>query len=264
MPYELINNTKIFYELSGKASGETILFLHGLGSSTRDWETQIPAFAPEYHVMTIDMRGHGQSDKPRDAYSMPLFASDVKELLHRLGIEKVHLVGLSMGGMIAFQLAVDSQELIQSMTIINSGPAVTVKTFKDRLSIWLRFLIVRFMGMQKMGETLAPRLFVEPEQDNLRQMFIQRWAENDPQAYMNAMRAIVGWDVEHQIHDINIPALIIASDKDYTPVSAKESYVKKMPDATLHVIENAHHAVPIEHPDIVNDAVMRFIKTHST
>lgn len=262
MPYELINNTKLFYELSGKESGETVLFLHGLGSSSQDWEKQVDAFTSEYRVMTIDMRGHGQSDKPHEPYSMSVFASDVKELLSRQGIEKVHLVGLSMGGMIGFQLAVDSQELIQSMTIINSGPGVVIKTFKDRFSVWLRFLIVRFMGMKKMGETIAPRLFVEPEQEALRQLFVQHWAQNDPKAYMNAMRAIVGWDVEDRIHTINCPTLIIASDQDYTPVSAKESYMKKMPSATLHIVENAHHAVPVEHPDVINEVLMSFIKNH--
>lgn len=263
MPYETVNTTSLFYELSGKESGETVLFLHGLGSSTKDWEEQVTAFASEYRVLTIDMRGHGQSDKPSEPYSMTLFASDVRELLNQLGIEKVHLVGLSMGGMIAFQLAVDSQEYLQSMTIINSGPAVLIKTFKDKLGVWLRFLIVRFMGMRKMGETLSPRLFVEPEQEALRQTFVERWAQNDPKAYMNAMRAIVGWDVENQIHAINCPTLIIASDQDYTPVSEKESYIKKMPDATLHIIENAHHAVPVERPEIVNEVIMKFIKSHS-
>jgi pimeloyl-ACP methyl ester carboxylesterase len=191
---------------------------------------------------------------------MPLFARDVIALLDYLKIDKVHMVGLSMGGMIAFQLAVDYPQRFHSMTIVNSGPAVVPKTFKDRVGVWMRFIIVRTMGMRKMGETLAPRLFVDPDQENLRQTFIQRWAENDSRAYLDSLRAIVGWTVEDKIKNITLPTLIVASDQDYTPVSAKEAYIAKMQNVKLEVIPNAHHAVAGERPDAFNQVVDRFIQ----
>ncbi|GAB5492858.1 MAG: alpha/beta hydrolase [Phototrophicaceae bacterium] len=264
MAYKTINGIQIYYDVSGNDTGETILFLHGLGSSSKDWLYQLPAFEASYQTLVMDMRGHGQSDKPTvHSYKMTEFASDVIALLNQLAIDKVHVVGLSMGGMITFQLAVDYPERIQSMTIINSGPAVVVRSFKDRSTVWMRFLIVRLLGMKKMGETLAPRLFVDDEHEELRQMFIKNWAENDPKAYMAAMRAIVGWSVESQIDSISIPSLTLASDQDYTPISAKESYVAKMPNAQLKIIDNAHHAAPVERPEIVNAFITEFIKQHT-
>jgi 3-oxoadipate enol-lactonase len=259
--YASINGIQLYYELHGDEGKPVILFLHGLGSSTKDWEAQIAYFAQDYRVLVADMRGHGQSDKPRGAYTMHQFASDVIALLDELKIDSVHIIGLSMGGMIAFQLAVDHPERLRSMTIVNSSPAVVPHTFQDRVSVWTRFWIVRYMGMRKIGETLAPRLFVDPDQENLRQSFVERWAANDPRAYLDALRAIVGWSVEDQIGNISIPTLIVAADHDYTPVSAKEAYIAKMPSATLKIIENAHHAVAVERPDAFNTVVHDFIQS---
>jgi 3-oxoadipate enol-lactonase len=260
MPHASLNGIQLYYELLGREGQPVILFLHGLGSSAQDWAAQREYFEHDFRVLAADMRGHGQSDKPRGPYTMPQFAADVIALLDHLKIDRVHVVGLSMGGMIAFQLAVDYPGRLLSMTIINSGPAVVPRTLKDRFAIWMRFWIVRYMEMRKIGETLAPRLFVDPDQEALRQSFVERWAANDPRAYLDAMRAIAGWSVEDRINTISIPTLIIAADHDYTPVAAKEAYIAKMPAATLKVIENAHHAVAVERPDALNAIVHDFIQ----
>jgi 3-oxoadipate enol-lactonase len=259
MPELMIKDTKIYYELHGKEDKPVVLFLHGLGSSVQDWEFQLPAFSQDYHVLLIDMRGHGRSDKPKAQYSMAVFASDVIAVMDSLKIEKVHIVGISMGGMIAFQLAVDYPERISSLCIVNSGPAVVLRSLKDRIAIYSRFVIVRLMGMRKMGAVIAPKLFVDAEQEDLRQTFIERWAANDPKAYLNALRAIVGWTVEERIGTIPVRSLILVSDQDYTPVSLKEAYLPKLKNARLQIMPNAHHAVSSERPEAFNQAVMEFL-----
>ncbi|MFX5610710.1 alpha/beta hydrolase, partial [Acinetobacter baumannii] len=97
-----------------------VLLLHGLGSSARDWEYQLPALLGRYRLLVPDLRGHGRSGKPRGGYSMAGFAEDCAALLDRLGCGPVHLVGISMGGMIGFQLACDRPDLLRSLTIVNS------------------------------------------------------------------------------------------------------------------------------------------------
>lgn len=256
-----INGTNIYYEQHGNPSATPLIFLHGLGSSIGDWQYQLEAFQDDYRVTLIDMRGHGQSDKPRSTYSIALFATDVIAVMDHLNIQQAHIVGLSMGGMIAFQLAIDHPTRLKSMVIANSAPSVVPRTFKERLAVWSRFFILRFMGMQKMGETLAPRLFPSDEHAAERKLFIEKWAQNDKPAYVNAMSAIVGWSVEEKIGTITIPTLIIAADQDYTPVASKEAYIAKMKAApvTLKVIENAHHALPVERPAIFNATVKEFL-----
>ncbi len=256
-----INGIDLYYETTGE--GSPILFIHGLGSSARDWEMQIPFFSKHYRAITFDLRGHGQSQKPPGPYSMPLFAKDTAELIRLLGAAPVHVVGISLGGMIALQLAVDHPELIKSLVIVNAGPEVVVRTVKDRWNVFLRFAIVRLLGMRKMGEVLSKRLFLKEEHASLREVFVERWAENDPRAYANTLRAIVGWSVMDRIHQINLPTLVLASDGDYTPVSDKEAFVSKMPQAELVVIPDSRHALPVERPNGFNDAVLAFLAKHS-
>jgi len=252
-----LRDINLYYEVAGQ--GDPIVFIHGLGSSARDWEYQVPFFAPRYRVVVFDVRGHGRSDKPPGPYSVPLFAQDTAALIRALEAAPAHVVGISMGGMIALQLAVDEPALVRSLVVVNSGPELVVRTFRERLMILQRFLIVRLLGMRKMGEVLSQRLFPRPDQAPLRQMFVERWAENDPRAYREAMRALVGWSVADRLGDIRCPTLVIASDQDYTPVSAKEAYVARMPNARLVVIPDAHHAVTVERPEEFNQALLDFL-----
>ncbi|HMZ06289.1 MAG TPA: alpha/beta hydrolase [Anaerolineales bacterium] len=261
MPKLNINTTDLYYEMTGE--GEPVLFIHGLGSSTRDWAEQVPFFSKNFKVVTCDLRGHGQSHKPPGPYSMSLFASDMAGLIKSLGFDSIHVVGISLGGMVAFQLVVDHPELIKSMVIVNSGPELIARTLKDRWQVFLRFAIVRLLGMRKMGEVLSKRLFPKEEQAGIRKIFIERWAENDQRAYVDTMRAIVGWSVSAHLGQINIPTLVVTADQDYTPVSAKEAYIPKLPQAELMVIQDSHHATPVDQPEAFNKVVCSFLLKHS-
>lgn len=261
MPKLRVNDIDLHYEISGQ--GQPILFIHGLGSSLRDWELQIPYFAKQYQVIAFDVRGHGGSDKPPGPYSIPQFAADAAGLVRALDLAPVHAVGISLGGMIAFQLVVDAPDLIRSLTVANAAPEFLVRTAKDRLQVLQRRLIVRLLGMRKMGEVLAKRLFIKPEQAEIRKIFADRWAENDPRAYSNAMNAIVGWSVADRLESIACPALVIAADEDYTPVSLKESFAAQMKRAQLAVIRDSRHATPVEHPDQFNETLAAFLSKHA-
>lgn len=261
MPKIQSNHINLYYEVHGV--GQPLLFIHGLGSSTRDWELQVPEFSKTYQVITFDLRGHGKSDKPAEPYSISMFASDTAGLLKALGVESAHVVGLSLGGGVAFQLAIDSPALVRTMVIVNSAPELVVRTFKDRLGIWQRFAVVRLLGMRRMGEILSKRLFPKAEQAPLRTTFVERWAENDPRAYQNATRAMIGWSVMDKLGSIRCPTLIVSADQDYTPVALKEAYVKLIPNAQLVVIPDAHHATPVEQPEKFNAALKDFLVKHN-
>ncbi len=258
MPRQKIGDINLNYELFG--AGEPVLFIHGLGSSGRDWEPQKTFFEKEYQVILCDVRGHGQSDKPRGRYTVVQFAQDLAALLDHLSISAAHIVGISMGGMIAFQLAVLRPDLVKSLVIVNSGPELVVSTFKDRLGVWQRFLIVRLLGMRRMGEVLSERLFPKPQHKGIREMFIQRWSENDPRAYRAAMSALIGWSVADRLDTISCPTLFIASDQDYTPLAMKEKYVARMANAEMAVIKDARHAVTMERPQEFNDVLADFLR----
>ncbi len=245
-------------------AGEPLLLLHGLGSRSEDWQMQVPVFAARYQVITADMRGHGRSDKPAGPYSVPMMAADVLALLDALGVDAAHVVGLSMGGMIAFQLAVDHPERVRSLVIVNSGPALVPRTFSDRLRVFQRLALASLFGPARTGRFLSGRLFPKPEQEPLRQQFITQWAKNDPQAYLASMRALVGWSVLERIGRIDCPTLIVSGDRDYTPVDAKRAYAALIPGARLVVIEDSGHATPIDQAGRFGACVLEFLAQATT
>jgi 3-oxoadipate enol-lactonase len=258
MSRQRVGDIELYYEVAGQ--GDPLLLIHGLGSSTRDWEAQKAFFAPTYQVVVFDVRGHGQSDKPPGPYTMTQFAVDTAGLLDSLNVGPTHVVGISMGGMIAFQLVVTRPDLCRSLVIVNSGPELLIRSFSDRLRLWQRFLIVRLLGMRKMGEVLSQRLFPKPEHAPVRETFVRRWAENDPRAYLDAMRALVGWSVSDQLDKIVCPSLIVASDNDYTPLALKEAYIGRMPDARLAIMDDSRHAVPLERPAEFSTLLAEFLR----
>ena len=257
MPRLHINGIELYYQIAGQ--GQPILLIHGLGSSSRDWEQQTDFFARSYQVVTFDLRGHGQSQKPPGPYSMSLFAGDAAELLKALGLAPAHVVGISLGGMIALQLAADSPTSVRSLVIVNAAPEYVVRTLKERWQVASRLLIVRFLGMRRLGAVLGKRLFPKPGQSALRQLFAKRWAENDPRAYLASMRAIVGWSVNDRLAGIDVPTLVVAADQDYTPVAVKAACVARMPQAELIVIQDSRHATPVEQPALFNATTMAFL-----
>ncbi|NOY98191.1 MAG: alpha/beta fold hydrolase [Chloroflexi bacterium] len=258
MPTIHVSGLDTYYEISGQ--GQALVFIHGLGSSSRDWAFQAEFFSKHFRVLAYDVRGHGQTGKAKGPYSVPMFATDLAELLKALGIEKAHLVGLSMGGWIAFQFAVDYPEMVRSLTIVNSWADMRPKNFRDRVMLFRRNVIFRFFSMRKIGEILSEGLFVKPEQAALRETFVESWAKNHKPSYMAAMRAGTSWSVADRLDRITHPTLVISADEDYTPVEAKQAYVEKLPDARLVVIDDSRHATPVERPDEFNRVLFDFLR----
>ena len=252
-----LDSINLHYEIHGK--GEPLVLIHGLGSSTRDWELQVPAFARQFQVITLDLRGHGKSTKPSGPYSLAMFAEDTARLIKELGAEPVHILGISLGGMVAFQLAIDYPDLVRSLIIVNSTPEMVPRTLKEKTAIWQRLIIVQLMGMRKMGQVLGDRFLPRPDQADLREIFIERWAENDKSAYLEAMKAVIGWSVIEKLGEISCPTLVIGSDGDYFPISDKETYTKMIPGAELIIVKDSLHALPAEKPGEFNQLVIDYL-----
>ena len=261
MPNVVRDGVTLQYQVSGQ--GDPLVFIHGLGSSARDWQLQVDCFSDEYRVVTPDLRGHGLSDKPRGRYSIEQFAVDVARIMESACGGPAHLVGLSLGGMVAFQLAATRPDLVRSLCIVNSGPGMPRGSWRERIKLWImllmRDLTVRFFGMRKLGERLGSMLLPEESQHELRSTFVDRWAENDPRAYVASMWALPRWSLADRLTAIDCPTCIIAADMDYTPLAFKESYAAKMPRAEVVTIHHSRHLTPIDQPEQFNQALADFL-----
>ena len=259
MPKIQLADISLYYEEAGQ--GPPVLLLHGLGSSARDWELVAPQLAAGHRVIRPDVRGHGRSDKPPGPYSVPLFAKDVAALCDRLGLTQLHVMGLSMGGMIAFQLALDRPELVRSLTIVNSGPDMVPRTASRFVAFKMRLLLLRLFGPPFLAKIVARKLFPKPEQDALRQQVQAALGSNDPQVYLDATRALIGWTVLPRLGEISCPVLILASDNDYTPLSEKQAYAALLKNARLEEVRDSGHASPMDQPAQVSEKALRFFQS---
>lgn len=251
------DGTRIHYSEAGE--GEPLVLLHGLGSSGRDWEYQVPAFAAHYRVIVPDLRGSGRSDKPRGPYRIADFAENTWALLDALGLDRVRVLGLSMGGATAFEMAARQPQRVARLVVVNCPPSFRVRSPKQLFEVVMRITIVRLMGMQRMASIVADRLFPEPDQADVRDEFARRYAANDKRHYLWSLRSLPGWSVVDRLERIDCPALMVAAENDYTSVATKQVAVDHMPRARLAVIPGSRHATPIDAADAFNRVVLEFL-----
>lgn len=251
MPEVIVNDITVHYERSG--SGRPVVLLHGLGSSSEDWENQIPALARNFEVIAPDFRGHGLSSKPPGPYSISQFASDVATLLDELDVGPVRLVGISLGGMVGFQMAADRPDLISRLIVVNALPHFATSRISQKIQLGIRKIITRRLSMERIGEILSNRLFPDEELGDQRATMIERWARNDKKAYQATFQAILHWDgVIEEMATTMVPITVISSDLDYIGPEDKQPYIDAMPTAEMVVMHDSHHAVPAERPDRFN------------
>lgn len=257
MPKIQLDEVSLHYEEQGV--GSPLLLLHGLGSTAADWDEVAPRLAEKHRLIAPDVRGHGRSDKPPGAYNVPLFAADLAAFCDRRGLSGIHVAGISMGGMLAFELAVRRPDLVRSLVIVNSGPDMVPRSLRFRMLMATRLLLLRVLGPAGLARILAGKLFPRPEQAEQRRRIEERLGRNDRDAYLRATRGLIGWTVLDELPAIACPVLVLASDGDYTPVADKQAYLGRLKHAQLEVIRDSGHAATADQPEQVAEAMLRFL-----
>lgn len=246
-----VNDINMYYEMIGE--GSPLLFIGGLGSSCRNWDYQMQAFSNNFKVITFDLRGHGETDKPEGPYTISLFTKDVAELIKFLKSYPVHVVGLSMGAIIGFKLAIDYPQLIKTLTVVNMGTSFEKKWY------YLFLIGLKLLGVKKFAKVVGPKLFIKTEHKEIAQKWMERFSKNDKKILLYSLKALKNWDITNQLPRIQCPTLVISSDRDQTPLKSKKRCVALIPDAKLIIIEDAGHVLPMEKPEKFNKILDEFI-----
>jgi len=126
---------------------------------------------------------------------------------------------------VAFQLAIDHQDLVRSLILVNTAPGLPQDKFRDRLrvawALFLRRMIVRLFGMRTLGRFLGRKLVPRSSQRALRRRFIERWGENRRDAYLASLAAVTSWNVEHRLGSITCPVCVISGEHDFIPLAER-------------------------------------------
>ena len=145
--------------------------------------------------------------------------------------------------------------------IVNSSISFVTDHWRKRLEVFVRKTVIRVLGVPQLAVLIARRLFPDEDQGDLREMTIERYGANQKEAYLHAIDGLVGWELdESQLQKLTMPTLVIAAEHDYTPVSEKQSYCARLPNATLSLVSASRHATPIDQASKFNVLLADFLE----
>jgi pimeloyl-ACP methyl ester carboxylesterase len=227
--------------------GPPLLLLHGMGSSSADWLPIAPELEANYHLLLVDMRGHGQSSLATNGdYAISSMAADVGIVLDAFGIEQTHLLGLSLGGCVALQFVVDNPGRTKRLVLVNTFARLR-STGMGGLRSRLTRLYAAARDMDRLAWYVASSLFDNPEYQRIT---YQRMRHNDLGAIRRTMIAILRFNVLKQLHRIQSPTLVMVGDRDKTvPRRCAVDMMARLPNAQMRVISDAGHALPYDQPE---------------
>lgn len=240
-------------------AGEVVVLLHGLGSRASDWQAQIDALTPRYRVIAPDMRGHGESPAPPPPWWIADFAVDVLRLFDHLGVKRAHVVGFSLGGMVAMEVAARAPERLSTLCIINAAPLSGPRPLALRIVYWSRRLVIQLLGLRALGNMIGRKLFPRADQAEIAQRFAAQLQRMPKSQYLASLDAIYRWDLALDFAAFKVPTLVLAADQDYTPVQLKRDFVSKLADGRLEVIADSRHASPLDQAQRVNELLLAFL-----
>ena len=256
---------RLAYEREG--TGPVIIFLHGIGGNRTNWYEQQTVLSNRFCTMALDARGYGKSDDPIEMLKFSDFADDLYALLNHLDVKLAHLVGLSMGGMIALDFCGRYPQRVATLTLADSSQGLGTADEATRQDFLKRRLDPLESGLTPAD--LAPKmidiLVGSKASEKVRQRLLDSLSVVRTGPYIQALKATVTTDFRSILPNIDVPTLIIVGDEDKVlPTSESRLLADAIPGAELVTIEHAGHLSNIESPDRFNAILGEFLDRHAT
>ncbi len=257
-----LNDVEIAYELHG--SGVPLLMIQGLGLGRWAWFKQVPYLEKHFQVITFDNRGAGESSKPRKPYSIEIMAKDAIALLDYLGVGQAHMIGASLGGMIAQHIAAQDGMRVKKLVLACSSPGYSLGVpLFDGMN-----QVISLPGGKNAADMLrnilAPPFangLMEAYPEFIERMIQLRLEHHTPfYAWKAQVNAALQFDMAPHLQDIRCPTLIMTGDKDAV-VPCENSYIlhQHIPRSELFVIPGAGHLFFIEQAHAFNQQARQFL-----
>jgi 3-oxoadipate enol-lactonase len=259
---ELPTGVKLHYLESKTRGDKTIFLLHGLGASSQSWTLQFPVLEAEgYSILAPDARGFGQSSYPGGNTSIAEMSADFAALLDHLQTGPVYVVGISMGGTHALQLAISHPELVRKLVLVNTFSRLRPSSLNEWGYFALRFILIHTLGLNVQAQAVAQRIFPNPKQEVYRQALLEQILQADPSGYRAAMRALASFNADPYLAVVHCPTLIITSVDDTTVNPRIQSKLAQgIPDARQRLITQAGHAVIVDQAEKFNEILLAFLR----
>ena len=253
---------KLHYLDENQDGRPTVLLLHGLGANSSSWILQLPALLEAgYRIVAPDIPGFGQSTYPGGGTSVAKMAASLACLLETRLDNPYHVVGISLGGTLALQLALDYPQYVTKLVLVNTFAKLDLISNPLNWPYFaLRFILVHTLGIETQARVVAKSLFPRPGQEYLRQALIEQIAQSNPDGYRAALRAVIQFNAQSRLHEIHCPTLVITGEND-TTVPPKNQYdlARGIPGAGHAVLSEVGHGLIVEQPEKFNQILLEFL-----
>src|SRR6266571_7286852 len=240
---------RIYWDERGQ--DEPILFIMGLGYPSAMWHRTRPALAARYRTIALDNRGAGRSDTPPGPYSIRLMASDAAAVLDAAGIESAHVFGVSMGGMIAQEFALQYPQRVRSLILgcTASGGPRAVRAEADATQM---IMARGQMAPEEAAQAAVPFIYDSgtPRARIDEDLAMRRPWFPRPEAYQAQLQGILAWEAYSRLPQITAPTLVIHGESDrLVPSGNGKLIAERIPGAKFVLIPNAGHIFPTDQPE---------------
>lgn len=273
MPTTRLNDIDVYYEEHGDPNAEPVLLIMGFVMNASAWGPQIDALKPRYHVIAFDNRGAGRTTQPGGAYTVPQLAADAAALLDHLGITSAHIVGASLGGMIAQEFALRYPARVRTLTLLcttaggshSPGFDALTERAKELLDLTEMAPVTPERVQEFALELFTPEFLKAPGPGFMAMVVETAQHPSTLAGAQGQMRAILGHDTYDRLPQIAAPTLVMAGADDVMVDAANAPILaERIPGAQLRIYPGLRHGFNAEQPELVNAEIMAFLARHAT
>lgn len=249
---------ELFYQVEG--SGPPVVLIHGVGADARSWDAIAPVLAQRYTILRLDLRGHGRSGHITGALVLDDFARDVVDVLDVVGVPRAHVVGFSLGGMIAQALGLDYAARVDRLVLLS---AVAGRTEQERARVRDRLEILRTQGIAAITGAAQDRWFTDgfiAAHPELVRKRMEELKANHPESYAAAYTVFSTSDLGERLAGITQPTLVATGEFDVGSNTRMARYMHDViKGSELKILPGLKHSVLVEAPELIAEMVAGFL-----
>lgn len=252
------DGTRLMWAARGPSDGEAVVLLHSLGSDRGMWEPQARALEADYRVVVPDLRGHGGSEAPPAPYTLEALGADLLAVADGAGLDRFHLVGISLGGQIALWAAINHPDRLRSVVLSNTAARIgTSEGWMERISL------VRDRGMAGISEAVVGRWFTDGFAGRHPERFaraMEVFESTDPEGYIGCCHALADADLRGVVESVTVPTLVIGGEQDVsTPPEDVRWLHERISGSRLEIRPGVAHLPNLELPEEYSEILRRWL-----
>lgn len=258
MPFTAVRGARLYWKLEGRGDAEPLVLLNSIGTDMDLWDGLMPDLRDRFLVLRIDTRGHGASSADPGDFALAHLAGDVVAVADAAGVGAFSLAGVSLGGMIGMQVALDHPERLRRLALICTSATMDRSAWADRV-IKVRSEGMAGIAQLAMGRFLSDK-FVRAE-PAVAATVLRQLLAMDPQGYAGCAAAIRDMDLADRLAAIAVSTLIVTGRRDVsTPFAGHGAYLLEQIPGAAHAELDAAHLAPLETPEALGQTLLPFLQ----